>query len=563
MTSLSGMDGIYVEWSTNEKVALEIAIGAAYGGVRAMSSMKHVGLNVAADPFFAAATTGVAGGLVIVSCDDPGLHSSQGEQDNRHYAKFAQVPMLEPTDSEDAYQLMGWAYEISEKFDTPVLFRSTTRISHCKGIVNVNKERPARLMPPGFKHDKTKYVMVPAYARERRKVMAERLKKLTGYVEEFPLNQIYLGSRRLGVISSGIAYQYAREVFEGASFLKLVTTYPIPEQLVRRFAQQVERLIVIEELTSFLEEQVRMLGIEVSGKEFIPANGELNADIVERGAMSIGLPKNKAASKLETKIPPLPARPPLLCAGCPHRATEYVLRRLGFQKYDPAKGYSTGGVIVTGDIGCYTLGVLPPLSALDTCTCMGASIGQALGLEKAGVSEKVIAIIGDSTFMHSGITGLVDVVYNQGKTTVVILDNGTTAMTGHQGHPGTGMSARREKVGRVELETLCKGIGVPDVNTLDAFNLAALKSTIKRCVESDEPAVVIARGDCPLNVRRTGRPLAVDRQKCSRCHLCLGLGCPAISLSNGEIAIESLCIGAGCSICAQLCPVDAIHSQTE
>ncbi|MCK4965131.1 MAG: indolepyruvate ferredoxin oxidoreductase subunit alpha, partial [Dehalococcoidia bacterium] len=390
----------------------------------------------------------------------------QNEQDNRHYARLAKVPMFEPTDSQEAYDLMDWAFNISEEFDTPVLLRSTTRISHCKTVVDVNKERKADLRQPGFTRSPAKYVMVPSNARVRRHSMEERIVKLRTYVEDFPLNEMLLADRKLGVVSSGIAYQYAREVFKDASFLKLVTTYPIPANLIRRFAQEVERVVVVEELDPYLEDEVRRLGIAVSGKEFIPIIGELNPEIVENGAIQAGIvpASAKPSPQSSSPAPQLPARRPQLCAGCPHVATEFVLRKLGFHTAGSGKELKEGELIVTSDIGCYTLGVYPPLAALDTCACMGASIGQALGLEKAGVPNKVVAVLGDSTFMHSGITGLIDVVYNQGSTTVIILDNQTTAMTGHQGHPGTGISATGATTQAVELESLVKGIGIKDVN---------------------------------------------------------------------------------------------------
>jgi indolepyruvate ferredoxin oxidoreductase alpha subunit len=561
LQSIARMEGVYAEWSTNEKVALEVAMGASYGGVRALASMKHVGLNVAADPFFAVSTTGMIGGLVIVSCDDPGEHSSQGEQDNRHYAKFAKVPMIEPTDSQEAYDLMGRAFNMSEEFDTPVMVRSTTRISHCKTVVDVNGERPVDLKEPSFTRCPSKFVMVPSNARPRRRAMEERVVRLRSYVEDFPLNEMILADRKLGVISSGVAYQYAREVFRDASHLKLATIYPIPANLIRRFAREVERVIVVEELDPFLEDEIRSLGIQVTGKDFIPIIGELNCEIVEQGAIQAGILDAKPQPGVQSgaPAPQLSPRRPQLCAGCPHVATEYVLRKMGFQGADPAKEapLKTGELIVTSDIGCYTLGVYPPLAALDTCACMGASIGHALGLEKAGVPNKAVAVLGDSTFMHSGITGLVDVVYNQGNTTVIILDNGTTAMTGHQGHPGTGISATGETVRAVKLEALVKGIGVDDVNVVDAFDLATIESTIRRCVEADEPSVVIARGPCSLHVRRKDTPFQVDRDACGDCYLCLDLGCPSISVMNDEVRIDTdMCVG--CGLCVQVCPQEAI-----
>lgn len=557
LENLARQKGIYVEWSTNEKVALEVAMGAAYGGVRALASMKHVGLNVAADPFFAASTTGIIGGLVVVSCDDPGEHSSQGEQDNRHFARFAKVPMLEPTDSQEAYDLMDWVFKISEEFDTPVLFRSTTRISHCKTVVDVNRERKADLKPAGFIRSPTKYVMVPSNARPRRNVMEDRIVKLRSYVESFPMNEMILQDRKLGIVTSGVAYQHAREVFKNASFLKLVTIYPIPVNLVRRFAKEVERVIVVEELDPYLEDELRCLGIPVTGKDFIPIIGELTPEIVEQGAIKAGLlPAPKHVPKPAVPLQ-LPARRPQLCAGCPHVGTEYILRKLCFKDSKVPGPITEDEIIVTSDIGCYTLGVYPPLAALDTCACMGASIGQAIGLEKAKVRNKVVAVLGDSTFMHSGITGLVDAVYNQGNITVIILDNGTTAMTGHQGHPGTGLSARGEKATAVKLEEVVKGLGVKDVHVVNAFDLKAIESALKHCLGTKEPSVIISRAPCPLSIRVTAIPYKVNADECSSCYTCLDLGCPALSLSDDKAVIDaSTC--QGCSICAQICPQEAI-----
>lgn len=570
LENLAKMDGIYVEWSTNEKVAMEVGMGASYGGVRALVSMKHVGLNVAADPFFGASVTGIRGGLVVVSCDDPGIHSSQNEQDNRHYARFAKVPMLEPSDSQEAYDLIKWAFHISEEFDTPVLFRTTTRISHCKTVVELDESLQTRKKSPKFIRDPYKFVMVPSNARPRHLLMEGRLQRLSSYVETFPCNEVTPGDRDIGVISAGAAYQYAREVFRNASFLKLVTTYPIPQNLVREFASKVERVIVVEELDPFLEDHLRAMGIPLMGKLLVPITGELNPQILEEGAIKASLlaqsgkvPLKKGAQR------EFPARPPLLCPGCPHIATSFALRRLGFY-YTPPQGdlpperrvlaeLKQQGIIVTSDIGCYTLAVYPPLLALDTCACMGASIGQAHGLEKAGVTNKTVSVIGDSTFVHSGITGLVNLVYNQGNTTVIILDNGTTAMTGHQGHPGTGISAKGEKVQRVVLEDLCRGIGVKDVNVIDAFNLSLIEATIRRCVETDEPSVIIIRGDCPLHIRGRGSLLRVDVDKCDSCFTCLRIGCPAIIIDKGKARIdELLCVGDRCSLCLQVCSREAI-----
>ncbi|MBN2240695.1 MAG: indolepyruvate ferredoxin oxidoreductase subunit alpha [Dehalococcoidales bacterium] len=559
MENLALFEDIYTEWSPNEKVALEVALGACYSGVRTMASMKHVGLNVAADPFFAAATTGVNGGLVIVECDDPGEHSSQGEQDNRHYARMAKVPMLEPTDSREAYELMGYAFRISEEYDTPVLLRSTTRLSHCKTVVDVNMERPSDLPQPKFTHSPAKYVMVPSNARQRRYVMEDRILKLQDYVNSFPLNEMYLADRKLGVISSGVGYQYAREVFKDASHLKIVTVYPFPDELIRKFASEVEQVIVIEELDPFIEDEVQRLGIPVTGKEFIPIIGELNPEIVENNAVKAGLLRERETVTVSSDIP-VPPRPPLLCAGCPHMGAEYTFKKLGLADTGTQEGErpDKNRIIVTGDIGCYTLGVYAPLFAIDTTACMGASIGQALGMEKAGVQDPIIAVIGDSTFFHSGITGLIDIIYNQGTSTVVIMDNGTTAMTGHQGHPGTGISASKKKVRKVELEKLVRGLGIDDVSVVSAFNLKEIKTAVSSAVKNDNPSVVIVRGDCPNNIRWRKTPYTVNLEGCINCHACLKLGCPALRLDADEsvyIDTES-CIG--CGVCSQICPKNCI-----
>lgn len=562
LQELARMDGIYVEWSPNEKVALEVAMGASYGGVRALASMKHVGLNVAADPLFAASTTGVDGGLVIITADDPGMHSSQGEQDNRHFARFAKVPMLEPTDSQDAYDVISRAFDISEEFDTPVLVRSTTRISHCSTVVQSNGTREENLALPGFRRSLAKYVMVPSNARSRRVAMEERVLKLREYVNSFPMNEMTLSDRKLGIVTGGVAYQYAREVFPDASFLKIVTTYPFPDDLMRRFAEEVDQLITIEELDPYLEEEIRRLGIPVKGKDFFPLMGELSPETVEAGAISAGLissQKTVTGHQVSEFSPPLPLRRPQFCAGCPHVGAMYILHKLGFRTSDGPVG--TGDFVVTSDIGCYTLGVNPPLSALDTCACMGASIGQAIGLEKSGIPNKVVAVIGDSTFMHSGITGLVDAVYNQAGITVVILDNDTTAMTGHQGHPGTGISARGEESRVVKLEDVVRGVGVEDLSVVNAFDLDGIEAAIKKSTDNREPSVVIVRGACALAVRTSRPSFSVDVDACISCYLCLDIGCPAISLVEGVPSISESCIG--CGICAQVCPQEAILENTE
>ncbi len=563
LTELSKEKDIYTEWSINEKVALEVAMGASYSGVRVLCAMKHVGLNVAADPLFAVSTTGIKGGFVIVSCDDPGYHSSQGEQDNRHYARFAKIPMLEPTDSQEAYDIMGWAFQISEQFDTPVLVRSTTRISHCKTMVYVKPKKPAVDMVPSFFPDPEKYVMVPSYVRSRRYAMEERIHDFRIYAEAFPLNEMILNDRKLGIISSGVAYQYAREVFRESSFLKLVTTYPVPENLIRKFAQEVEALLVVEELDPFLEQEIRSLGIPVRGKDLFSLVGELSVEAVEKGAANAGyIPAN--VSGLEKENADLPFRPPRLCAGCPHMGIGFVLGKHGLHTSDEkgTAGSGKNGIVVAGDIGCYTLSTYAPLRALDTTACMGASIGHAMGLVKAGVQNKVVAVIGDSTFMHSGITGLINGVYNQSDITVIILDNRTTAMTGLQGHPGTGILATGEKGKSVELESLIKGIGIEDVNLVNAFDLEAIESTLVKCLNTKGVCVMIVRGPCALQTDRSGPALFVDEEICTKCEICLQTGCPALTMPNGKPGIErNLCLGDACGVCAQLCPVGAIQKE--
>ena len=499
LETLAQYDDVYTEWSTNEKVAMEVALGAAYAGVRSLVSMKQVGLNVASDPFMAASVTGINGGMVVISADDPGIHSSQNEQDNRYYAKFAKVPMLEASDSQEAYDFMADAFEISEKFDTPVMVRTTTRISHSESVVRINRERVAVAKPPSFPYDMQKYVMLPVYARMKHQLIEERLVKLRNYAEAFPLNRAFWGERHLGIVTSGVAYQYAREIFPHASFLKLGMTYPLPENLLRQFASRVDRLLVIEELDPFLQEHIQAMGIKVSGKEFIPRVGELNLDIVEEASRNFGILTGAVHRRKIEPVPELPKRPPLLCPGCPHTGVFFVLSTLGQRNRLPkskGKPLAESKLIITGDIGCYTLSAYPPLLAMDTCACMGAGIGQALGMEKAGIDKKVVAVIGDSTFMHSGITGMVNAIYNQGQITIIILDNGTTAMTGHQDHPGTGVSAQGRKTQKVELESLVRGIGVKDVKVVDAFDLKALRESVKSSLDSPELSVIIVRGAC-------------------------------------------------------------------
>ncbi|MDD5082745.1 MAG: indolepyruvate ferredoxin oxidoreductase subunit alpha [Dehalococcoidales bacterium] len=555
---------VYAEWSTNEKVAMEVALGAAYAGVRSLVSMKQVGLNVASDPFMAAATTGIDAGLVVVSADDPGIHSSQNEQDNRHYARLAKVPMLEPADSQEAYDFMAYAYELSERFDTPVLMRTTTRISHSKSAVRAERDRVITGGKTGFRYDVAKHVMLPVFARLRRPLIEERLVRLAEYAETSPLNQVWRGERSLGVVTSGVAYQYAREVFPKASFLRLGMTYPLPRDLLVRFAERVDRVIVIEELDPFLQESLQAMGIKVTGKEFIPRTGELNPDIIAAGGRAAGLPVEIPLPEKVSVASELPKRPPLLCPGCPHTGMFFVLSSLGQRARLPKSRPREPRLIITGDIGCYTLGAYPPLSAMDTCVCMGASIGQALGMDKAGIGQKVIAVIGDSTFLHSGITPLVNAVYNEGRIAIIILDNQTTAMTGHQAHPGTGISAQGKTTAAVELEPLVRGIGVKDVRVVGAFDIKELRAAVKHSLESPGLSVIIVRGQCSAGVVRRSVPRAIDIKKCNQCGVCLLIGCPAIQSDYNEVYINgALCAGDACGICQQVCPRQAVVPQSK
>jgi indolepyruvate ferredoxin oxidoreductase alpha subunit len=554
LESLGAYPGLHVEWAPNEKVALETAMGAAFGGARAIAVMKHVGVNVAADPLFTLSYTGLRGGLVLVTADDPEMHSSQNEQDNRHYARSAKVPMLEPSDSQEAKDFTRKAFELSERFDTPVMVRTTTRVSHSKSVVFLG-EPSVPPNPRKLVKDPAKLVMLPANARKRHPVVEKRMEDLSRLAETLPENRIEWGGKKEGIITSGISYEYAKEVMPEASFLKLGMVYPLPKDMIRSFASRVETLFVVEELDPFIEEQVRALGIEVTGKSVFPLCGELNPSLVEKGLKNLPSPAGEALSLK------LPARPPIMCPGCPHRGVFSVLNKLK--------------LFVTGDIGCYTLGFLPPLSAIDTCVCMGASIGHALGLDKALQEEalgKVVAVIGDSTFLHSGITGLLNVVYNRGAVTLVILDNHTTAMTGRQDHPGTGFTLQGEETNQVDLVKLVRALGVKNVKVINPYDLAASERVIKREVRRPEPSVIISRAPCVLSRREkklSGEALFVNADACAGCRACLRLGCPAMTWvkeegvngegkkRKGRAAIDSFLCN-GCTLCAQVCKFGAI-----
>jgi indolepyruvate ferredoxin oxidoreductase alpha subunit len=565
LENLSRFKDLYAEWSTNEKVAMEVGLGASYAGVRTMVSMKHVGLNVAADPFMAAATTGVHGGLVVVSADDPGIHSSQGEQDNRHFARLGRVPMIEPADSQEAYDFIATAYEISEKFDTPVLFRITTRVAHSKSVVEIDMGADRAERNKYFHHHVEKYVMLPGHARLRVPHMHRRMAELTALAEVTPLNQVIEGDGQTGIITSGVSYEYAREVFPTSSFLKLGLIYPLPPRLIEHFAGRVKKLLVIEELDPFLEETISAMGIRVEGKKHVPHFGELNTGAVRHAAVKAELMPQAAPAATTVTVGDLPGRPPLLCAGCPHAGAFFVLGTIGKRaKVLNAEGRSEkeSGLIITGDIGCYTLATYPPLRAMDTTACMGASIGQAIGLVKAGVTSKVAAVIGDSTFMHSGITGLIDAVYNDAKITVVVLDNGTTAMTGHQDHPGSGKSAQGSATQKVDIAKVVEGAGVKNLQVVDAFDIKSVRSAITSALGSGQLSVVIVRGKCAVTNRVRKNKRWVDQETCNDCGVCLMIGCPAIQKKDAKVYIESgACMGDECGICQQLCPRKAVNPE--
>jgi len=549
-------DEIYAEWSPNEKVALDAAIGAAYAGKRALAAMKHVGLNVAAEALFYSSHTGFDGALVIVSGDDPGMHSSQNEQDNRHYAKFAKVPMLEPTDSQEAKDFVGSALDISEEFDTPVLLRLSTRICHSSALVELGERKAAKDERKPFVHNPMKYSMIPGFARRRHPVMEQRLKDLAEYAETFPYNKVEWGDRSLGVVANGVAYQYAREVFPEASFLRLGMSWPLPEKLIRDFGSQVDKVVVVEELDPFLEEHLKIMGIEVAvGKEFFPILDEFNPGIVRDAAYEAGLVEETVeVQKVDTGE--LPPRPPVLCAGCPHRPVYYMLKKYG--------------LVVNSDIGCYALAVLPPIATTDTLGCMGASIGVAHGINKAGVEERAVATIGDSTLWHAGMPGLLNVVYNKSNTVTIILDNLTTAMTGHQPHPSTGRTLKGEETVKADFEALARAMGYEEVRTVDPLNLKELEEGLKASLDSDQPAVLVTRSPCIFLYDERPPIYEVDLERCNACGRCFEIGCPAIIRSDeiheksGEAKAEInsiLCFG--CDVCEQVCARDAIHKVEE
>lgn len=534
-------DDIYCEWAPNEKVAMETAFGASLQGVRTACAMKHVGLNVAADPLFTLSYTGVTGGLVVCVADDPGMHSSQNEQDSRHYAIGAKVPMLEPADSSECKEFAKLAFEISEKFDTPCLLRMCTRIAHAQSVVELED----RVVPecPAYEKNPAKYIMAPANAIKRHPLVEERTKKLTEYAETAEVNRLEIGGTQIGIITSGACYQYVKEVFgDAVSILKLGMVNPLPVQKIKAFAQKVDKLYVVEELDGIIESHCKNIGVPVIGKELFTPLGEYSQKSI---AAAFGLP----AKETVTADTPVPMRPPVMCSGCPHRGMFYVL--------------SKNKITVLGDIGCYTLGSAAPLCALDSTLCMGASISGLHGYNKAskgGTENKSVAVIGDSTFMHSGMTGLANIAYNGSNSTVIILDNSITGMTGHQQNPTTGYNIKGDPATKIDLEALCHALGINRVRVVDPYNLQECEKAVKEELAVSEPSVIISRRPCVLlKYVKTKKPVVVDKDKCRSCKRCMKLGCPSVHIdADGKAGIDTtLCVG--CGVCEQLCPFDAIH----
>ena len=532
---------IYAEWAPNEKVAIEAAFGAAMGGKRSFCGMKHVGLNVAADPLFTIAYTGINAGLIVGVADDAGMHSSQNEQDSRNYAKAAKVPMLEPSDSAESLAFAKLAYEISEQFDTPVLLKMCTRVAHSQSIVEP-AERVEIPQKPYVK-DPPKYIMMPGFAKKRHPVVEARLQALVEYAETAPCNRWERGTeRKLGIITSSTCYQYVREVCgEEVSVLKLGMIWPLPKRLLTDFAASVDRVVVVEELDGFVEDYCKTVGLQVEGKNLFSNIDELSQNKVAAG-LGLPVPEGKA---LEAAIP---ARPPVMCAGCPHRGLYYTLKKLKLN--------------VIGDIGCYTLGAVAPLNAVDSVVCMGASVSGIHGFNKAhnGATEKnTVAVIGDSTFMHSGMTGLVNIAYNDSHSTVIILDNSITGMTGHQQNPTTGFNLKGDPAAKVDLEALCRALGINRVRVVDPYDLAQCETAIKEELAADEASVIISRRPCALlKYVKHKPPLHVDSDKCMSCKMCMKIGCPAISMTDGKAKIDNtLC--TGCGVCRQLCKFGALQ----
>lgn len=532
-------DDVYSEWAPNEKVAMEVAVGSSIAGARSFCAMKHVGLNVAADPLFTASYTGVNAGMVIAVADDPGMHSSQNEQDSRHYAKAAKLLMLEPSDSEECLEYAKASYELSEKFDTPVILRLTTRVAHSRSIVNIGERNDIGVKE--YVKNPGKYVMMPAMAKKRHIVVEDRMVAEREWAETASINTVEYNDKKIGVISSGICYQYAKEALgDRVSYLKLGCVNPLPIELIKNFAANCDKVYVLEELDPFIEEHCKQIGIDVIGKDAFTLQGEYSQNLIAKVIFG----ETKPTMKADIDIP---ARPPVLCAGCPHRGLYYALKKLK--------------LTVSGDIGCYTLGALPPIGMMDTCVCMGASVSALHGRNKADENncKNSVAVIGDSTFIHSGITGLIDIAYNQSNSTVIILDNSITGMTGHQDNPTTGKTIKGDPTTAVSLELLAKAVGIDRVRVVDPYNLKECEDVIREEVAADEPSVVISRRPCALlKYVKHNPPLKINKDKCVGCKMCMKIGCPAISMRDGKSEIDfTQCVG--CNVCSQLCKFDAIE----
>lgn len=536
-------DEIYCEWAPNEKVALEVAHGATLGGVRSACAMKHVGLNVAADPLFTISYQGLNAGLVICVADDPGMHSSQNEQDSRHYAEAAKVPMLEPADSEECILFTKRAYEISEKYNTPVFIKTCTRVAHSQSVVEPSERVVPNQVP--YVKDPTK-VMMTANSRNAHVRVEQRTKDLIAMAEDCDLNRIEMGDTSVGIITSSTSYQYAKEIFgDQASILKLGMIYPLPEKLIKDFAAKVDKVIVLEELDPFIENHCKKIGLEVVGKDTFPICGEFSQNLV-KSCLGMEVP---TTISIEDEIP---GRPPVMCAGCPHRGIFYVLKK--------------NNIMVYGDIGCYTLGAIAPLNSMDLNVCMGASCSGLHGFNKAMGEEgekHSVGVIGDSTFVHSGMTGITDISYNMTNSTVIILDNSITGMTGHQQNPTTGKNLRGEPAGKVDLEALCRALGYNRVRVVDPYDMAEVETVLKEELEAKEPSIIISRRPCVMIKGTVHKPpIKVDKDKCVGCKACMKIGCPAISVQNGKVQIdETLCIG--CKVCSQMCKFKALPGKDE
>ena len=538
--TIAKYDEVYAEWAPNEKVAMEAAFGASFAGKRSFCAMKHVGMNVAADPLFTISYTGVNGGMVIGVADDPGMHSSQNEQDSRHYAIAAKVPMLEPADSKEALEFAKLAYELSEKYDTPIIIKMCTRVAHSQSLVETSDRKEVPQKP--YEKNIQKYVMMPGMAIKRHPIVEKRMKDLAEYAETAPINRIEDGAdKSIGIITSSTCYQYVKEVLgDKHPVLKLGMINPLPSKKIKDFASSVKQVIVVEELDAIIETHCRNLGIDVKGKELFGPLGEFS--------------QNMIAEKLGQNVPEgytleenIPVRPPVMCAGCPHRGLFYTLKK--------------NNVTVLGDIGCYSLGAAAPLSAMEYTICMGASVSGVHGFNKAneGRSDgKCVAVIGDSTFMHSGVTGLINIAYNESNSTVIILDNSITGMTGHQDNPTTGRNLKGDPCTKIDLETLCRAVGIKRIKVVDPYNLEQCDAALKEELAADEPSVIIARRPCALlkYVKHPG-PISCDHDKCVGCRACMNVGCPAISIVDKKAVIDNtLC--TGCGVCGQLCKLGAL-----